>query len=65
MPKIKTHKGTARRFTKTGGGKFMHVRSMRNNFRRKKAYRVKKLFDQNVEAPATATKRLKKLLPYN
>jgi large subunit ribosomal protein L35 len=65
MPKIKTHKGTARRFTTSGGGKFMHVRSMRNNFRRKKAYRVKKLFDQKVEASAAANKRLRKLLPYH
>lgn len=65
MPKMKTHKATAKRFKYTGSGKLMRTRIGKSHLRRKKAKRVKRQFDrmQEVTAPG-AKKRVQKLLPY-
>ena len=34
--KLKTHKATAKRVRTTGSGKFMHLKSARTKYRRKK-----------------------------
>ena len=58
MPKIKTHKATAKRFKYTGSGKLSHLR-------RKKSKRVKRMFDEMHEVKGSATKRrVRKLAPY-
>ncbi|MFQ5594198.1 MAG: 50S ribosomal protein L35 [Anaerolineae bacterium] len=65
MPKIKTHKSTAKRFKRTGSGKLMRTKIGKSHLRRKKSKRVKRLFDEYMEVEETASKkRIKRLAPY-
>jgi len=65
MPKIKTHKATAKRFKYTGSGKLMRTKIGKSHLRRKTAKRVKVLFDQMIEVTAKGDKkRVQKLIPY-
>jgi large subunit ribosomal protein L35 len=64
MPKLKTHKGASRRFKITGTGKMLRVHGGKSHLRRKKASRVKSLFDKMVPMKPMDAKRIKKLLPY-
>jgi large subunit ribosomal protein L35 len=65
MPKIKTHKATAKRFRYTGRGKLMRTKIGKSHLRRKKPRRVKALFDQMIEVEnAGSKKRVKRLAPY-
>jgi large subunit ribosomal protein L35 len=65
VPKIKTHKSTAKRFRRTGTGKLVAMHQGRGHLRRHKAprtlrkYRVVKV----IEASA-ASARVEKLAPY-
>lgn len=64
MPKMKTHKGAAKRFHITGTGKVMSMAHHRNNKRMKKS--PEKHYDIRGYVPldATQTRRVKRLLPY-
>lgn len=63
MPKMKTHKGAARRFRKTAKGKFTLNRPFADHIKTKKSSkRVRKLRKSKI-ASAADTKRLRKLLP--
>jgi len=65
MPKIKTHKATAKRFRYTGSGKLVRTKVGKSHLRRRKSPRVKVLFDRMLEVQDTATeKRVKRLAPY-
>lgn len=65
MPKIKTHKATAKRFKYSGSGKLMRTRIGKSHLRRKKAKRVKRMFDEMfVVESKGARKRVQKLAPY-
>jgi large subunit ribosomal protein L35 len=65
MPKIKTHKATAKRFRYTGRGKLMRTKIGKSHLRRKKPRRVKVLFDRMLEVENTGSKkRVKRLAPY-
>jgi large subunit ribosomal protein L35 len=65
MPKIKTHKATAKRFKYTGSGKLMRTKIGKSHLRRKKPKRVKRMFDEMHEVTALAArKRVRKLAPY-
>jgi large subunit ribosomal protein L20 len=65
MPKIKTHKATAKRFKYTGSGKLMRTKIGKSHLRRKKNKRVKVLFDSMLEVKSPGTrKRVQKLIPY-
>ncbi|MEJ2212193.1 MAG: 50S ribosomal protein L35 [Anaerolineae bacterium] len=65
MPKIKTHKATAKRFKYTGSGKLMRTKVGKSHLRRKKSKRVKRLFDEMVEVTDTAAqRRVRRLAPY-
>lgn len=65
MPKIKTHKATAKRFRYTGGGKLMRTKIGKSHLRRRKSYRVKVLFDEMLEVKDRSTKkRIRRLAPY-
>ncbi len=65
MPKIKTHKSTAKRFRRTATGKLVCMHQGRGHLRRRKAARtlVKYRQVQIAEAPA-AEKRVARLAPY-
>lgn len=65
MPKIKTHKATAKRFKYTKSGKLMRTKIGKSHLRRKKKKRVRRLFDSMIEVTSHgARKRVKKLAPY-
>ena len=64
MPKMKTHKGAARRFKVTGTGIIMRTKGMKSHFRRRKSARVKRQFDRMLELDKTNEKQVKRLLPY-
>jgi len=65
VPKIKTHKATAKRFRKTKSGKLMRVHGGKSHLRRRKAKRVKRTFDRTIEVTDKASqKRIRKLAPY-
>lgn len=65
MPKIKTHKATAKRFRRTGTGKLVAMHQGRTHLRRNKAKRTLRMYRKVaiVEANA-ADKRVKQLAPY-
>jgi large subunit ribosomal protein L35 len=64
MPKIKTHKGAQSRFHITGGGKLMRTKGGKSHLRRRKAKRVKQLFDKKIPLHTSDRTRVKRLLPY-
>lgn len=64
MPKMKTHKGTKRRFKITGSGKLMRMKGLRSHNRRKKAPRTKRMFDKKLDVNQADVKRIKAKLPY-
>jgi large subunit ribosomal protein L35 len=65
MPKMKTHKSTAKRFKYTGSGKLMRTKIGKSHLRRKKSKRVKAQFDTMLEVTSNSTrKRVQKLIPY-
>ncbi|MEO5951339.1 MAG: 50S ribosomal protein L35 [Chloroflexia bacterium] len=64
MPKMKTHKGAARRFKITGTGVIMRTKHMKSHFRRRKAPRVKRMFDRMLPLDKTQQHNIERLLPY-
>jgi large subunit ribosomal protein L35 len=65
MPKMKTHKTTAKRFKRTASGRIMRTQIGRSHLRRRKAKRVLRSFDKPVEVSNPGSvKRVKRLLPY-
>ena len=64
MPKMKTHKGAARRFKITGTGVIMRTKQMKSHFRRRKSPRVKRMFDRMYPLDKTNVPSVKRLLPY-
>ena len=62
MPKLKTHKGAAKRFRITSTGKVMRMVAGRNHFRRNKRRPVTVLFGRTVEVAPSESKRIKDLL---
>jgi len=63
MPKMKTHKGAARRFRKTAKGKFKMSSPFAEHIKTKKNAKRKRKLRKGTYASAADAKRLKKLLP--
>jgi large subunit ribosomal protein L35 len=65
LPKIKTHKATAKRFKYTKRGKLLRTKQGKSHLRRRKSKRVKRMFDDMHEVTAKGDiKRVKRLAPY-
>lgn len=65
MPKIKTHKGTAKRFKYSGRGKLLRTKGGKSHLRRRRSKRVKRMFDEMHEVKAKGDiKRVRRLAPY-
>ncbi len=65
MPKMKTHKATAKRFRYTGSGKLLRTKIGKSHLRRKKSRRVKMLFDTMIPVEGSGSmRRIKRLAPY-
>lgn len=65
MPKLKTHKATAKRFKLTGSGKLMRTKGEKRHLRRRRSKRMKragwKMREMNTPGEV---KRVKRLAPY-
>ena len=65
MPKLNTHKATAKRFRLTGSGKLVRTKGERRHLRRKRSKRAKRTAWQMKEVEAAGeVKRVKRLAPY-
>ena len=64
MPKIKTHRGAAKRFNKTASGKVTHAKAFKQHILTSKtAKRRRDLRGTTVVSPAD-TPRVEKMIPY-
>ncbi len=65
MPKIKTHKATAKRFKYSGSGKLMRTKGPKSHLRRNKSARHKRGLAEMYVVDAHATRvRVSRLAPY-
>ena len=65
MPKIKSHRGAAKRFKKTGTGKFKRTKAFRRHILTSKPkHRKRHMRGLMLVSPADAGK-LKRMLPYD
>ncbi|NPV52034.1 MAG: 50S ribosomal protein L35 [Firmicutes bacterium] len=64
MPKLKTHRGAAKRFKVSGSGKIIRFKAFKSHILEKKSPKTKRnLRKQAVMSPGDA-KKVKKLVPY-
>jgi large subunit ribosomal protein L35 len=64
MPKLKTHKGAAKRFKLTGTGKVKRAKAYKSHLLNGKSTKRKRSLRQATYADATNVIAIKKLLPY-
>ena len=65
MPKLKSHRGAAKRFKKTGTGKFVRAKAFKRHILTSKPTRRKRqMWGTEVVAAADQAK-LKRMLPYD
>jgi len=63
LPKIKTHRGAAKRFKKTAGGKFKVSHAFHSHILGKKTSKRKRNLRKATIVSAADADRLKRLLP--
>ena len=64
MPKLKTHKGAAKRFRKTATGKFKRGKSQARHILTKKTTKRKRKLDIDTYVSKADQKQVEELLPY-
>ena len=64
MPKIKTHRGAAKRFKATASGKFKRGHAFARHILTSKDRKRKRRLGKNTIADKSDQKRLEMLLPY-
>ncbi len=64
MPKLKTNRGAAKRFKKTGTGKFVYRKSHANHILTKKTRKRKRALRQDNIVDKSNQRELTLLLPY-
>ena len=64
MPKMKTHKGAAKRFRKTGTGKLKRAKAFKSHILTKKSTKRKRNLRKAAMTDSTNVKNMKKILPY-
>ena len=64
MPKMKTHRGAAKRFKKTATGKIKRYRAFHSHILEKKAKKRKRRLRSSALVHKSDLKRVKKMLPY-
>ncbi len=63
MPKMKTHRGAAKRFKKTGTGKIVRSRNNKQHILTKKSAKRKRRLRKATLIAAVDVKRVKQMLP--
>jgi large subunit ribosomal protein L35 len=64
MPKLKTHKGAAKRFKKTGTGKVVRGHAFARHILTSKAKKRKRKLGKSVVADKSDQQKLKRMIPY-
>lgn len=64
MPKMKTHRGAAKRFKATGTGKLKRAKAFKRHILTKKSPKTKRNLRHSEVMDKTNEKVMKKLLPY-
>ena len=64
MPKMKTHRGAAKRFKRTGTGKISRMRKGKQHILTKKTTKRKRNLRKRALVSAVDEKRINQLLPY-
>ena len=64
MPKMKTHRGAAKRFKKTGTGKLKRAKAFKSHILTKKSSKTKRNLRKTGYVSEAQEKVMKKLLPY-
>ena len=62
MPKMKTHKGSAKRFRVTGSGKVMRAKAYKSHIMTKKSQKRKRNFRHETEIAKSDAKVINKTL---
>jgi len=62
MPKMKTHKGAAKRFKVTGSGKIMREKAYKSHILTKKNAKRKRRLGNDTEVSSSDAKKVKRLL---
>ena len=63
MPKMKTHRGAAKRFKKTGSGKIVRAKANKQHILTKKSPKRKRHLRKSVLVASVDEKRVKQMLP--
>ena len=63
MPKMKTHRGAAKRFKKTGTGKIVRSRNNKQHILTKKSAKRKRRLRKAALVSSVDVKRVKQMLP--
>jgi large subunit ribosomal protein L35 len=64
VPKIKTHRGAAKRFRKTGTGKFKRTHAYTSHILTKKSAKRKRNLRKNALVAKSDQRNVKRMLPY-
>ncbi|MBU0960061.1 MAG: 50S ribosomal protein L35 [Proteobacteria bacterium] len=64
MPKMKTKRGAAKRFTKTGSGKIRRSKAFTSHILTKKSTKRKRNLRKSGLVDSTNDKAIRKILPY-
>ncbi len=64
MPKLKTHSGAAKRFKKTGTGKFKRGHAFKRHILTSKASKRKRHLDTDSMVDKADQKKVARMLPY-
>jgi large subunit ribosomal protein L35 len=65
MPKIKTHRGAAKRFKKTATGKFLRSKAFKRHILTSKPKQRKRHMKGTEVVDAADAPRLRRMLPYD
>ena len=65
MPKMKTHRGAAKRFRKTGTGKVVHQQRGKRHFMSNKSTKRKRQLRELGELTGGDKKKIDQLIPYS
>lgn len=64
MPKMKTNRGAAKRFSRTGNGGYKRARAFKNHILTKKAPKRKRQLRGTVQVAEEDRNSVQRLLPY-
>jgi len=65
MPKLKTHRGAAKRFKKTANGKIKRSKAFKSHILTKKTTKRKRALDMPSMVSKADQKRVEAMLPYS